>query len=195
MGSVLKSLEKNFVNFLIVMVSYLATFSIVATIVTPLQTQYVSNSELVSLLFLPHGVRVLTCVIYGPRLGAIYLLFTSLIASILLGTIDNHATITQSLLIIVGALSVPAAFVFLEFIHEDTRIGLTRVKHNTLKTIVHLALISSLINSLGQSLVIDGLSHFEVQPRIIFKFLIGDLLGSLAVFIFLRFVLNRLKLS
>ena len=122
-------------------------------------------------------------------------MIATVVTSIFYGTIVNHEFFTQLLLIAIWALSVPAAFIFLEFIHEDTKIGLTRVKHNTFKTILYLSLISSVINSLGQSLVIDGLSDFTVQPRLIVKFLIGDMLGTLALFVTLRFFLNRLKLS
>ena len=78
---------------------------------------------------------------------------------------------------------------------EDTKIGLTKVNHNTIKTIAYLALISSTLNSIGKSLILDGFSTFEVQPRIIVQFLTGDLLGTLVLFLCLRFVLNRIKLS
>ena len=187
--------ELSLYNLLLVVVIYWVTYGVVAKVFTPLQAQFVSNSDLASLLFLPHGVRVLACVIYGARWGGAYLLIASLVTSILYGTIVNHEFLTQLLLIAIGALSVPVAFIFLEFIHEDTKIGLTRVRHNTFKTILYLSLISSVINSLGQSFVFDGLSDFTVQPRIILKFLIGDMLGALAVFVTLRFFLNRLKLS
>jgi hypothetical protein len=182
-------------NLVVVVVIYWATYDVVAKVFTPLQVQFVSNSDLSSLLFLPHGVRVLTCIIYGARWGEAYLLIASLVKSIFYGTIVNHEFLTQLLLIAVGALSVPAAFIFLKFIHEDTKVGLTQVRHNTFKTILYLSLISSVINSLVQSLVIDGLSDFTVQPRIILKFLIGDMLGTLVVFVTLRFFLNRIKLS
>ena len=187
--------ELSLYNLTLVVVFYWATYGVVVKVLTPLQAQFISNSDLASLLFLPHGVRVLTCIIYGARWGGAYLLIASLVTAIFYGTVVNQEFLTQLLLVSIGALSVPAAFIFLEFIHEDTKIGLTRVKHNTFKTILHLSLISSVINSLGQSLVIDGLSDFTVQPRIILKFLIGDMLGALAVFVTLRFFLNRLKLS
>ena len=167
----------------------------VAEVFTPFQAQFVSNSNLTSLLFLPNGERVLVCIIYGARWGGAYLLIASLVTSIFYGTIVNHEFFTQLLLIALGALSVPAAFIFLEFIHKDTKIGLTRARHNTFKTILYLSLISSVINSLGQSLVIDGLSDFTVQPRIILTFLIGDMLRTFAVFVALRFFLNKIKWS
>ncbi len=182
-------------NLAVVVVIYWATYGVVAKIITPLQAQFVPNSDLASLLFLPHGVRVLTCVVYGTRWGAAYLLIATVVKSVFYGTIVNHEFFTQLLLIAIGALSVPAAFIFLEFIHEDTKIGLIQVKHNTFKTILYLSLISSVINSLGQSLVIDDLSDFTVQPRIILKFLIGDMLRTFAVFVALRFFLKKIKWS
>ena len=185
----------SFYNFTIVLVSFLTSYLLVAKVIAPIQSQYISNSELVSLLFLPHGVRVLTCVLYGPRLGAFYLFAATLLTGFWVGRIGDYDPLTLTLLYAVGSLCVPIAFVFLEFIHEDTKIGLTMVKHNTIKTIAYLALISSILNSIGQALVLDGFSAFEVKPRIILQFLIGDLLGTLVLFLCLRFVLNRIKLS
>ena len=185
----------SFYNFTIVLVSYLLSYLLVAKVITPVQSQYILNSELVSLLFLPHGVRVLTCVLYGPRLGAFYLFAATLLTGFWVGSIGDDDPLTLTLRYAVGALSVPIAFVFLQFIHEDTKIGLTKVNHNTIKTIAYLALISSILNSIGHALVLDGFSASEVKPRIILQFLIGDLLGTMVLFLCLRFVLNRIKLS
>ena len=185
----------SFYNFTIVVVSYLASYLLVAKVLTPIQSQYISNSELVSLLFLPHGVRVLTCVLYGPRLGAFYLFAAEILTIFWTGNLADYDPLTLTILFSVGSLCVPIAFVFLQFIHEDTKIGLTKVNHNTIKTIAYLALISSTLNSIGKSLILDEFSTFEVQPRIILKFLFGDLLGALVLFLCLRFVLNRIKLS
>ena len=185
----------SFYNFTIVVVSYLASYLLVTKVINPIQSQYILNSELVSLLFLPHGVRVLTCVLYGPRLGSFYLFSATLLTGFWVGNLSDYNPLTLTLLYVIGALSVPIAFVFLEFIHEDTKIGLTKVNHNTIKTIAYLALISSIINSIGHALVLDGFSAFEVKPRIILQFLTGDLLGTMVLFLCLRFVLNRIKLS
>ena len=185
----------SFYNFSIVVVSYLASYLLVAKVISPIQAQYILNTELVSLLFLPHGVRVLTCVLYGPRLGAFYLFAAEILTVFWTGNLADYDPLTLTLLYAVGASSVPIAFLFLEFIHEDTKIGLTKVNHNTIKTIAYLALISSILNSISHALVLDGFSTFEVQPRIILKFLTGDLLGTLVLFLCLRLVLNRIKLS
>jgi hypothetical protein len=185
----------SFYNFTIVLVSFLTSYLLVAKVISPIQSQYILNTELVSLLFLPHGVRVLTCVLYGPRLGAFYLFSATLLTGFWVGRIGDYDPLTLTLLYAVGSLCVPIAFIFLQFIYEDTKIGLTMVKHNTIKTIAYLALISSILNSIGHALVLDGFSDFSVQPRIIIKFLFGDLLGALVLFLCLRFVLNRIKLS
>ena len=187
--------QLSFYKFLIVVLSYLASYLLVTKVINPIQSQYILNSELVSLLFLPHGVRVLTCVLYGPRLGAFYLFSATLLTGFWVGNLSDYNPLTLTLLYVVGALSVPIAFVFLQFIHEDTKIGLTKVNHNTVKTIAYLALISSTLNSIGKSLILDEFSTFEVQPRIILQFLTGDLLGTLVLFLCLRLVLNRVKLS
>jgi len=144
--------------------SFLLIYLLAAKVLITIQSQYISNSKLVSLLFLPHGVRVLACMLYGPRLGAFYLFLTTFLTVFWVGAIENYSPFTLTVLYTVGALSVPLALIFLQFIHEDTKIGLTMVKYNTIKTIAYLALTSSLLNSIGQSVVLDGFSAFEVQP-------------------------------
>ena len=183
----------SFYNLSIVVICYLLSFLIVSSVITPIQGHFIANSNLVSLMFLPHGVRVLTCVIYGARMGALYLFLASILSVFLTGTSGAYDSLAEVLQLFVGALCVPVAFVFLQFIHEDAKIGLTSISHNTIKTITSLALISSIINSVGQTLILDGFSGFEVQPRIILKFLLGDLLGALMLFICLRFALNRIN--
>jgi hypothetical protein len=185
----------SFYNLTIVVLGFLASYLLVAKVLTPIQSQYISNSDLVSLLFLPHGVRVLACILYGPRLGAFYLFSAEILTVFWVGRIGDYDPLTLTLLYAVGSLCVPIAFIFLQFIHEDTKIGLTKVNNNTIKTIAYLALISSTLNSICHALVLDGFSDFSVQPRIILKFLFGDLLGALVLFLCLRFVLNRIKLS
>ena len=174
---------------------FLLSYLLVAKVISPIQSQYILNSNLVSLLFLPHGVRVLACVLYGPRLGAFYLFSATLLTGFWAGSLGDYNPLTLTLLYAVGSLCVPIAFVFLQFIHEDTKIGLTKVNNNTIKTIAYLALISSILNSIGHAIVLDGFSASEVKPRIILQFLIGDLLGTMVLFLCLRFVLNRIKLS
>ena len=73
-------------NLVVVVVIYWATYGVVTKIFTPLQAQFVSNSNLASLLFLPHGVRVLTCVISGALWGGAYLLIATVVTSIFYGT-------------------------------------------------------------------------------------------------------------
>ena len=185
----------SFYNFTIVLVSYLASYILIAKVITPIQSQYILNSDLVSLLFLPHGVRVLTYVLYGPCLGAFYLFLATLLTGFWVGMLGDYNPFTLTLLYTLGALSVPIAFAFLQFIHEDTKISLAKVRHIKIKTIAYLALISSIINSIGHTLVLYGLSDFEVQPRIILKLLTGDLLGTLVFFLCFKFVLTSIKLA
>ena len=61
-------------TFLIVSVAYILTFSLTFGFAFPLQQLLFSGvSTQVSLLFLPHGVRVITLYFYGWR-GVFYLL-------------------------------------------------------------------------------------------------------------------------
>ena len=69
-----RPMKDAFLTFLIVSCVYIVTFSLTFGFVFPLQQLLFSGvSTQVSLLFLPHGVRVLTLYFYGWR-GMFYLL-------------------------------------------------------------------------------------------------------------------------
>ena len=68
------SIKEHLQNFVIVSVFYITAYSLTLGFVAPLQQMLFSNviTEL-SLLFLPHGVRVLVVYFFGWR-GVLYLI-------------------------------------------------------------------------------------------------------------------------
>ena len=67
-------LKLNLSLFVIVSVSYIAAFTMVAGFIRPLQQILLPNiTDMVSMMFLPHGIRVLAIWLLGWR-GALYLI-------------------------------------------------------------------------------------------------------------------------
>ena len=63
------------------------------------------------------------------------------------------------------------------------------LKEISLKNILMMALLSSLLNSLFQSLYLQ-ISMINLDPYLIFSYLIGDLLGCLVIFYLVKYIKN-----
>ena len=63
------------------------------------------------------------------------------------------------------------------------------LKEISLKNILLMALLSSFLNSLFQSLYLQ-ISMINLDPYIIFSYLIGDLLGCITIFYFIKYIKN-----
>jgi len=64
-----------------------------------------------------------------------------------------------------------------------------KLKEISLKNILLMALLSSLLNSLFQSLYLQ-ISTINLDPYLIFSYLIGDLLGCITIFYFIKYIKN-----
>jgi hypothetical protein len=64
-----------------------------------------------------------------------------------------------------------------------------KLKEISLKNILIMALLSSLLNSLFQSLYLQ-ISMINLDPYLIFSYLIGDLLGCITIFYFIKYIKN-----
>ena len=61
-------IHENFGAFSIVTIAYISAYAITSGLIEPLQSHFIPNvSQLIGLLFLPHGVRVFCFFFYGIR--------------------------------------------------------------------------------------------------------------------------------
>ena len=66
--SSVNSLSKHVMNAIIVLALFVLSFQLVEFLVVSIQNTF-TGTEFASLLFLPHGVRILTVILYGARSG------------------------------------------------------------------------------------------------------------------------------
>lgn len=127
-----------------------------------------------SLLFLPHGVRVLSVL-----LGGIWILPGLLVGHLV--TAIYHLEILNYLEVLLRAILCLLS-IYLPYY-------LLNLKDISLRNIFILAILSSLLNSIFQSLYLQ-ISMINLDPYLIFSYLIGDLLGSLVLFYFIKYIQN-----
>jgi hypothetical protein len=141
----------------------------------PLQQQFFNFGVLSgSLLFLPHGVRVLSVL-----LGGIWVL-----PGLLIGHLVTAIYYFEILNFMESFLRVLLSLVSIYLPYH-----LLNLKNITLRNILILALLSSLLNSIFQSLYLQ-ISMINLDPNLIFSYLIGDLLGCLVLFYFIKYIQN-----
>lgn len=182
-------LNTHILNATIVLALFLLSFQLVEFLVVPVQKIF-TGTEFASLLFLPHGVRILTVILYGARSGFFYLIFAS---SVLLFLSDEgvKTDATVFLQTLGSAACAPQALLLLRFGFGEQSISLKNVTPRTWRALVVLIVVSSLLNGLMQTAAIH-LGNTSVDDLIVaLKYTVGDILGSVVVFAFASYALRR----
>ena len=163
-------------EFSIIFLSFFISFALVEFIISPLQKSFVSSGEMiVSLLFIPHGIRVVATWLCGRRA------VTPLILAELFGTAvlwqpeANFSTMLSSAMI--GGLCVYFIFELFRLagvnLYQD---GKDRLLVNW-KLLILMASIASVLNSIGKEFFWRDVSLELLDPSVIIRFWVGDTVG------------------
>ena len=170
-------MKEHIQNFLIVSVAYITAYSLVLGFVAPLQQMLLSNviSEL-SVLFLPHGVRVLAFYFLGWR-AAIYLLPASYLMMLLTAqagvSLDPWAPIVSLVSCYLGFALIT------RFLPE----GGSQQRFLRWQYFGLIALLGSVLNSVGNTLLLRQEFDFLVAAG----YLIGDMAGFVVCLVTLMY--------
>jgi len=179
-----------FLTLLIVSVAYIVTFSLTFGFVFPLQQLLLSGvSTQVGLLFLPHGVRVLTLYFYGWR-GMLYLLPSSYLMTLL----SVEQTGIDLLAPIVSLVCCYFGIQAIRLVFSDT-ISVS-LKRQDWKLMVLGGVAASIFNGLGLSLldhrqdnvVSNSTKFFEVLG-----YVTGDVLGLVVCLAFVVYSFRMVR--
>lgn len=185
-----KALKTEASNAWIVAALFASSFLVVSLLITPLQAK-VLPVEYASIFFLPHGIRILAVVIYGPLRGFLYLMFASIFVDLILGS--GLPTTSASLIgPIVGAGCVPLSMILLRFGFGSEAISLQHVDRRTWRGLLLLIVVSSLLNSILQTVVIHVNDLTVTDVYLGLKFILGDVLGGLVVLVGAHLLLKRI---
>lgn len=179
---------------LVVIFFYLASISIVQTVIDPLQQWIITNDSALnaSWIFLPHGVRVLSVLLLG------YICFPGLwIAAFLYGLLYLSASGNEIVLLITSLLSAIAVMIAYRFYFVRTIPNLDDITlKNILKLSVSISIISSLLINFFRWMIGETLELQEILRQTLLYF-IGDNIGAIVFFLLIinikKFLLRHAK--
>jgi len=168
---------------------FVISFAIQNSFVEIFFNYFNSNNFSGSLIYLPHGIRVIAVLAFGWNI------FPALfIGSYLTGLflINNNfdfslSNITASEVVIIGSLiSASCVFISTYFVQALNPLAKLDVRHIEIKTILIVVIASSVVNSLMQN-VLYGFAYSDWQNLTqFFQYLIGDTLGALLIFFLVK---------
>ena len=144
-----------------------------------------------SLMYIPHGVRVLGIVFFGLRV------FPGLLAAEIFGPYLIEPEHYFDEWFIGGAVSilcVAAAVRLLEWVNVDNEISFFRpLNFTNYRFLLLTVILSALFNAIGSNLVVQFfVPEITVEPDNILRFFIGDTLGAIVFFLFLSLLFTTL---
>lgn len=180
--------------FVLTVLAYVLAHGLTARIVTPVQSQLLPEvTVFASLVYLPHGVRVLASWLMG------WWAFFAL----LLGAYISHVLFTpeadQALLapvlwpsLAVGAASALGAFAILRIVGFDAPSKNGRKMR--WRFLMVAGAVASILNSAGQSLVHSGLIVPDNVLQVSAVYALGDLIGLIVCMFALMIVFRWLRI-
>jgi len=189
-GTIGMSAKTHIINAVYVTVAFVVSYQLVNYVINPIQS-LLFTAGYASVLFLPHGVRVLAVFLYGPAPATFYLLIAALVSLSLSNNQMDKSGLTIIMQTMTGAICAPLAYQLLKFSFGNDHISLASVSARTWRGIFMVIIVSSLLNGLFQTLSI-GLGNTDVTDIVMsLKYTVGDILGSIAVLFVANFLLRR----
>ena len=165
--------------FVLIFLAYLGLIAFQHLIIMPIETKMVErNVAFVSLLYLPHAVRVLGAWMVGPK-SILALIPVSICGYFVTRPDTGSWTQADFIIPMVGALCAPVAFELMRFVRIDVYPRSTGVI--SWRTLVFAGLLSSIINSFFSTLFLEGRFPIEDTFNVLTRFIIGDVMGLVVV--------------
>jgi hypothetical protein len=178
--------------FVLIFLAYLGLIALQHLIIMPIETMLVErNVAVVSLLYLPHAVRVLGAWMVGPK-SILALIPASICGYFFMMRPETSAFTPADFIIpMIGALCAPVAFELMRFVRIDVYPKSTGVI--SWRTLVFAGLLSSIINSFFSTLFLEGRFPIEDTFDVITRFIIGDVMGLVIVLLLLVGLLKTFR--
>lgn len=175
-------------NFLVIVLAYVLCHGLTAFVITPVQSVVLPEiTVFASLVYLPHGVRVLATWAYGWKAVPALIAGVSLSAWLFSPSEDLNflePALIQGILI--GATSAFIAFEITRLFGLNFYFGGARSLH--WRGMIAVGALSSLINSIGQTLIYSRLLDLENVLPVWASYMIGDLVGLILCMVILLFI-------
>ena len=175
-------------SFFIIIAAYVLCHGLTALVVTPVQSIVLPEiTVFASLVYLPHGVRVLATWILGWK--AVPALVAGVSISAWIWSPSEDLNFLEPALaggILVGSASAFVAFEIARLVGINVYLGGSR--RLKWKGLIAVGALSSVVNCLGQTLVYSGIIDLEKVIGVWAVYAIGDLVGLIACMVVLMFV-------
>ncbi|NSY39413.1 hypothetical protein [Leisingera sp. ANG59] len=182
-------------SFAVITAVYVVCHGLTAWVVTPVQGLFLPEvTVFASLVYLPHGVRVLAVWLFGWR--AVLPLAAGAFLSEMMFTDAGVRQLMEPVLlesIAVGAVSAFAAFEIAGLFGWQLYVGQSRRIAWT--SLLAVGALASMINSSGQSVVFSGLIFPGDQLPVMAVYAAGDLLGLAVCMLMLTLIFRWLRLA
>ena len=182
-------------GFIIVSAAYVLCLGLTVFFVTPAQRQVLPEiTVFASLIYLPHGVRVLATWAYGWK-AIPALIAGSVIAAFVFFPDAKLEFLTPALFasVLYGAVTAYIAFELVRLIHRDYYFG--NAQKPSWKGMIVIGAIASIINSIGQTLIFSGLIDLDKFVFILVTYAIGDLVGLILCMAALMIIFRWIRLN
>jgi len=178
--------------FILIFLSYLGLITVQHLVIMPIETMMVEhNAALVSLLYLPHSIRVLGAWMVGPK-SILALIPASVCGYFFVMSPDTGAfPLADFIIPMIGALCAPVAFELMRFVRIDVYPKSTGVI--SWRTLVFAGFLSSIINSFFSTLFLEGRFAYEDTFDVLTRFIIGDVMGLVVVLLTLVGLLKAFR--
>ena len=179
-------------EFAVIALAYTVGYLLVNYIVAPVQYLYLSRDFTVgSLLFIPHGIRVLAVWLCGSR-AILPLIIAEFLCTVLLWQPDVGLSASLGSAM-VGGLCVYLTFEVFRLAGIEMRPDGKDSALTNWKSLILLASIASVFNSVGKQIFFGGLAPLADEVLILAMFWIGDTLGTFACLLLLIGIRRRFQ--
>jgi len=165
--------------FTAIFVAYVALWSIQYFLIFPLEAQALGQTAaLVSMIYLPHAVRVLAAWMIGPK-SIFALLPASFVTYLALYDGTGTPGLSDFAAPVIGALCAPVTLELMRIVKINVypqEVGII-----SWRTLVFAGFLSSILNSFFQTLALEGKFPIEATFDILTRFVVGDVAGLVVV--------------
>ena len=186
-------LKEHLYNIAWIFIAHVIGMLLVTHAVLPLQSLAVPNiGTFAALIFPIHGIRVIAAWMFGwwsvPYLFAANVLLALFYAVIAMET--PYLEFTAERLMSWSLVSIVAVVAIDLFKASGMKIGkgLASISEDTWKQLLFVGFVSSVLNSVGQSLIFSGQIISGEELNVMIGYLIGDTLGTFLCFVGLLFL-------
>ena len=180
--------------FLVITAAYVFCHGLTALVVTPIQEKFLSDITIfASLVYLPHGVRVLATWLWGWK-AFLPLCLGTWISAFLFNPADVHQLLQENLVYSVAAGSASAliAFEFMRLLGRNLYADQSREMN--WRCLLMIGAVASLVNSIGNSIVYSGVILPDDALYVFVTYAVGDVIGLFVSMLGLMMIFRWIRL-